>query len=302
MTFHKYPKIGRFGEVKVTDELLSLSEDIIIAQEKIDGANFRFMPSEDGRIIFGSRNLSIGDSTNDIGGNWNKCVKFILERLNGRDLSEYYGYIFYGECCIPHSIQYAWERIPAFLGFDIMKNDKFLDYEEVKMVYEKLNLPMVPLVSINSVLYYKEIKLSENDIPNSVYYAGKAEGIVLKNYRTQTFCKFVSEKFKEVNKATFGSSAKHIEDDSEKLVAMYCTNPRIDKKVFELVNNGNELHMKLMKQLPQLVWCDIVDEHAVEILNKKWKIDIEKCKKSVALRCKSVLEQIISMQAVANTV
>lgn len=301
MTFHKYPKIGRFGEARVTDELLSSSEDIIIAQEKIDGANFRFMPSEDGRVVFGSRNLSIGDSTNDIGGNWNRCVKFILEKLNGKDLSEYTDYIFYGECCIPHSIQYTWEKIPAFLGFDIMKGDKFLDYEETKIIYEKLGLPMVPLISINTASYYKEIKLSENDIPNSVYYMGKSEGIVLKNYRTQTFCKFVSEKFKEVNKATFGSSAKRIEDDSEKLVAIYCTNPRIDKKVFELVNNGNELHMRLMKQLPQLVWRDIVDEHATEILNKKWKIDIEKCRKSVALRCKSVLEQIISMQAVVNT-
>lgn len=299
MTFHKYPKIVRFGEQKVTDELLESAEDKIYAEEKIDGANFRFMPTADGRIIFGSRNLSIGDSENEIGGNWQKCVRFILDTVKGKDLTSYAGVIFYGECCIPHSVKYSWEKMPPYLGFDILKDEKFLDYEEKVKIFAELGLPIVPLVRVFEAESLKSSLLTEKNIPNSVYGEGlKAEGIVLKNYKTQTFLKFVSEKFKEVNKNTFGGSKASAKDDNEKLLAMYCTNPRIDKQVFKLVDEGNELNIKLMQYLPKCVWNDIVEECARDILSQNWTLNIGACRKGVAVRCKSVLEQVIATQEI----
>lgn len=298
MTFHKYPKIGRYGD-KETSVLLESPEDIIYIEEKIDGANFRFMPTEDGRIIFGSRTQSLGYDTQGIEGTWKKCVEFILNTVKDKDVFKYTGFIFYGECCIPHSIQYDWGTIPPFIGFDILVEDRFLGFEEKRAIYSELGLPIVPAFPAFSANYIKDIKFSETDIPLSNYGDGlKAEGIVLKNYRTQTFLKFVSTKFKEVNKNTFGSSKKFAADDDERLVSTYCTNPRIDKQIFKLVDNGQELSIKLMQFLPKLVWEDIIEEHAADILQENWKLDLRACRKAVSQRCKGVLEQVISLQQV----
>lgn len=304
MSFHKYPKITRYGE-KETALLLDAPEDIIYIEEKIDGANFRFMPTEDGRILFGSRTQSIGDDTKEIGGTWNKCVKFILETVKDKDLIPYSGCIFYGECCIPHSIQYDWENIPPFLGFDILKNDvylneeRFVDFNEKRRIFSELGIPVVPAFPAFRADYIREVSISEKDIPISEYGNGvRAEGIVLKNYRTQVFLKYVSQKFKEVNKNAFGGNKKFAADDNEKLLFTYCTNPRIDKQIFKLVDEGNELNIKLMQFLPVRVWDDIVEEHSEDILHKDWKLDIRACRKGVSKRCLSVLEQVISLQAV----
>jgi hypothetical protein len=305
MTFHKYPKIVRFGE-KETANLLENPDDIIYIEEKIDGANFRFMPTEDGRIIFGSRNQSIGDDSKaeesfKQKNNWSVCVNFILECLKDKDLSPYTGFIFYGECCIPHSIKYDWDSIPPFLGFDIMKGDLFLDFDEKRRIYSELGLPVVPSFPAFTVDYIKNMTLSEKDIPLSEYGDGlRAEGIVLKNYKTQTFLKFVSTKFKEVNKNAFGASKKFASDDDERLVATYCTNPRIDKQIFKLVDDGQELNIKLMQFLPKLVWEDIVEEHSRDILQENWKLDLRACRKAVSQRCKGVLEQVIQIQHVVG--
>ncbi len=295
--FHKYPKIKRFGDKKEMAALTEKPEDLIYIEEKIDGANFRFMPTSDGRIVFGSRNMSVGDSNHEIGGNWNKCSNFIIDTLIHSDIGNYAGLIFYGECSLPHSVSYDFENMPPFIGFDIMKNGIFLDFEEKHKIFDDIGLPVVKSLRPVTVDQLSEIELNEGSIPISEYGNVKAEGIVLKNYRTQTFVKFVSSKFKEVNKKSFGNSKKFAADDNERLIATYCTNPRIDKHVFKLVDEGNELEMKLMQFLPSLVWGDIVEEHGEEILNKNWKLDLMACRKEVSKRCGAVLERTIKTQA-----
>lgn len=53
MTFSKYVKIKQLGDEE-NENIFAEPEDEIVIQEKIDGANFRFM-IKDGKIIFGSR-------------------------------------------------------------------------------------------------------------------------------------------------------------------------------------------------------------------------------------------------------
>lgn len=296
-TFYKYPKIKRFGDKKEMEALMERPDDIIYIEEKIDGANFRFMPTSDGRIVFGSRNMSIGDDKQEIGGNFAKCVKYIIETTKNKDVSKYSGFIFCGECSLPHSVHYDFENMYPFIGFDIMKNGEFIGFVEKHKIFDEIGLPVVKSFRPLKVGEFGEIKLTEASIPVSEYGDVKAEGLVLKNYRTQTFVKFVSTKFKEVNKKAFGNSKKFAADDNERLIATYCTNPRIDKHVFKLVDDGNELEMKLMQFLPSLVWADIVEECGEEILNKNWKLDLRACRKDVSKRCGAVLERIIKTQA-----
>ena len=99
MEFKKYSKIYRIGHDK-TKELLTDKKAIIHVEEKIDGGNFRFYISKEGKIIIGSRTQQL---TSDKGedDNMNKmfkrCADFVREKLQGKDLTEYCGFIFYGE-------------------------------------------------------------------------------------------------------------------------------------------------------------------------------------------------------------
>jgi ATP-dependent RNA circularization protein (DNA/RNA ligase family) len=301
--FHQYPKIRLLGHEENKD-ILSNPEDIIIIEEKIDGANFRFMIKDD-RIIFGSHTQSIGDSNQEIGGNWKRCVEFVKEKLSDKDLASsiFQRKIFYGECCIKHTLDYDWDKIPPFLGFDIysLENDRFL--EEKSELYGALSLPVVP--HIKTVLAQDIKELTDADVPISAYHNDKnqdkqAEGIVLKNYYTQIFAKYVRKKFKEENIKVFGGSKKWASTDDDRIVAMYCTNARIEKQIFKLIDDGNKLDLAMMHLLPKKVQQDICGEHWQDICYSNYKLDFRNIRKAISTRCLNVLKQIIVNNALQS--
>ena len=310
--FHKYPKIKMIGHLDIEDIFVSLEDEIVI-EEKIDGANFRFMIDRTTRpekIIFGSRNLEL-KTGNDNGGNWSRCIEFITNQTAKCKwpLKMFSGHIFYGECCFKHSMNYDWEKIPPFLGFDVyhILYKRFLSYEGKVKMFKELNLPIVPLIKI---VRAKDIKgIVSEDVPVSAYASPSAtpeekfaEGIIFKNYSKQMFGKFVRPKFKETNKEAVGQSKKFADTDNKKMVAVYCTNSRIEKCVFKLVDEGNKLEIPLMAKLPTMVWLDIWEENWEEIVRTRWDIHLGNCKKSVTQRCLKILHQCMTNNALNNKV
>ena len=93
------------------------------------------------------------------------------------------------------------------------------------------------------------------------------EGIVIKNYcrkhprgNHQLYAKFVTDEFKENNKAVFGSVRQEVSDTS-KIVEEFVTDTRIRKQILKLTKEFNQkLEMKLMRKLPNLVVKDILKE------------------------------------------
>jgi len=196
-------------------------------------------------------------------------------------------------CCIRHSISYDWNKIPRWIGFDIMdlRTNKFVDYDLKLLILGNLGFQPVPLVA---VLAAKEIKkIDDSSVPQSRFYEGKSEGLVYKNYSKQVFGKYVTSKFREVNKEVFGKTKRQADNDDERIVAIYCTNARIDKLIFKLVNDGYPLEMKLMNTLPKMVLDDIYAENWSDILNGNYKIDTRNIKKLVSKRCLEVLKTVI---------
>jgi hypothetical protein len=298
LDFFKYKKIERFGDKYHMPQFLDRPEDEIYWEEKIDGANFRFYVTDERNVLFGSHNRLIDDANAD--SHWSKCISFISSCLSGKDLSQYVDMIFFGECCIPHSLQYDWAIIPPFIGYDIICNGIYISYEDKVKIFEELGLPVVPLLKITTAAEIQVNGLIDSDVPQSVFGNVKAEGIVLKNYRTQTFLKFVNPQFKEVNKRVFGSTDRP-KTDNEIFCKKYVTNPRIYKKVQELeYEEGLPLAMPMMQFLPKNVWNDIVMECGTEILNQNWVLDLKQCRKMVAARSKAVLEQLIATDYVLN--
>ena len=300
MTFQLYTKIRPLGSEENAG-IFENASDTIIVEEKIDGANFRFMITEDNRIIFGSRTQSIGDSEQQIGGNWEKCVEHIKKTLKGKDLSEYKGLIFYGECCIKHTLQYDWSSIPPFLGYDIfdIKDNKYLDYPVNKIIFNLLGLEFVPVIKECSAGEIGEI--NDSIVPPTKYpspSAGandlQAEGIVYKNYDKQIFGKYVLDKFKEKAREVFGGSPKFAKDDTERVVLTYCVNARIEKIIFKLIDDGHKLDMPLMHHAPVAVLNDIFEEAGKEIFMSKLTVNFGEVRQRVSKRVLEVLKNMIA--------
>lgn len=307
MEFEKYHKLKRLGDDENKD-IFANPNDVIHIQEKIDGGNFRFYVSN-GKVIFGSRTREL-EETEDNAKNFRKCIEFIREKLAGKDLTEYEGLIFYGECCVKHTISYNWDKIPPFLGFDIKgiisesweeeTKRGYLPHDVTKEYFEELKLPMVPLIDIVSS---REISLPITDdlVPKSVYSLDsaedqKAEGIVFKNYDKQIFAKYVRDAFKEKNAKAFGGSPKYnkVNDtDNAEFVFKYVTNARIEKLVLKQLDDGEKLSMKLMGTLIKSTYLDIIEEEWKEILTSNWKLDFKNLRKLCAPRVRAVLEQMI---------
>jgi len=153
--FHKYDKIRQLGHQENQDIFIDPDDEIVI-QEKIDGANFRFAFNGD-KIIFGSRTQQLtsdeGEETN-IAKNFRRCCEFVAKQTSDLGLRKKYGgLIFFGECCVKHSLNYNWDTIPPFLGFDIyhIATGRYYNQEDVKRIYDELQLEMVPEVWVGKV-------------------------------------------------------------------------------------------------------------------------------------------------------
>ena len=302
MEFHKYKKIKPLGDPDNEDIFLDPQDEIFI-QEKLDGANFRFIIQR-GILIFGSRGQQLtsdeGEDTN-VGKSFVMCLEHIRDTLKGKDLTEYEGLIFYGECMVKHTIHYEWEKIPAFLGFDIMLEDKFLHTTLVKKTFADLGLDMVPEIKRTFAGDIKEV--TDADVPISKYAPlsninQQAEGIVFKNHTKQLYAKYVRLAFKEDNKLTFGEIGKFAEGFDAQLIAKYCTNARIEKAIWKFVDMGKQLDMALTPMISGFVYQDIWEEEWKSIIKLNKELDMRKFRKGVLLRCKAVLDQMITNNAI----
>jgi len=303
--FIKYHKIKRLGDDENKDIFLNPDDEIVI-EEKVDGANIRIL-IKDGKIIFGSRTQQLtSDEGEDIKieKNFRRCVDFIREKLKDVDLKPFNNLILIGECMVRHTLNYDWDKIPPFLGFDIydIKEENYLDLNNVILNYGILNLPIVPIINICKASELGEI--NDDFVPISQYAPRenpnqKAEGLVFKNYKRQIFAKYVRDEFKEHNSKVFGGNPKYNKQgdtNNDEIVFKYCTNARIEKCIFKLIDLGEKLEMALMKKLPTMVYNDMMEEEWKEITDpkKRNKIDFYNLNKLITKRCLSVLEQVIT--------
>lgn len=302
--FIKYKDIERINHEDNKDMFL-YPTDIVYIEEKVDGCNMSFWwDNQCNKLIFASRNQTLEDNG---AGQFQNSVDFIKTRIeDGTILSK--DLIYYIEGTKTHTITYDREKIPWAIGIDIrakrcmklgLEDDPglYLEYDAKVKEFERINVPCVQLVK-KARLCDIDANTIESLVPDSVYYNGKAEGIVIKNYSRlnvfgkQMFAKVVREEFKEINKATFGS-LKHSRTDTLKIVDTYCTDARILKRIHTLITEGNlPLERQLMKYLPVAVIEDIFKEELRSIL-KFDIIELGTMKTLVAKHCLRILDEEI---------
>jgi ATP-dependent RNA circularization protein (DNA/RNA ligase family) len=297
--FKQFSKIKRLGDLD-NKGILDNPNDKITVQEKLDGGNFRFYFSEDGAIIFGSRTQQLTDSdglyVDNVDKSFKACADYVTDKILSNTTVEtricLSGLIFYGEAMHKHTIVYDWENTPRFIGFDVLEEDTFWSQEGMMKIFTTFGLETAPVVYHGTRdNYIKEV--NDDAVPMSKYGNFKAEGIVIKNETNGLRAKYVRDEFKERNAEAFGGSPKYNKvDDTNNadFVFKYCTNARISKVIFKLVDEGKRLHMSLMPDVIRSTYNDIVEEEWKEILHSNWKLDFKDIRKLIAKRCIHVLE------------
>lgn len=289
----KYPSLNYPGD-KGTEGLFSDGQ--IFIQEKLDGANFRFHVTGDGELEFGSRNV-VGDLDS---GQFGESMQFIRDRVDPeyvRELEDSHPerYVFYGEAMIPHTLSYDWEQTPAFIGFDVWcKNGGYwMHPEEAQDTFYDIGLPDAPIIDMVFAEGWDDYNF---EVPQSEYGDVEAEGVVFKNPEMGVRAKHVRDDFKEKNKQTFGASKKKDLTDTELFVEEYFPPARVRKNAHKLVDEGDyaDLEMEMMRDLPEKVIRDAIDEEGGEIfMSENYTIDIGEVRSLASSRCAAVLRQMI---------
>lgn len=297
MTFYKYPDIERLGSDENRD-LLSVNEDFINVEEKIDGGNGAFCLGEDGVINEQSRNRNLTEEKDEK--TFNKQRLYLRERLKGKELNP--DYIYFIEWMARHTICYT--NAPDVVGFDIrLKHSAtsegtglFIGRELKEKEFERLGIECIPLIWKGHTGDLKKIEITTL-IGKSKYYDGMAEGVVIKNYGRkngfgqQLMAKVVRDEFKEANKCVFGS-VKCPDSDTVKIVEEFVTEARVRKMVFTLTQEeGLKLEMALMKFLPTRVIKDVLKEEFSNIYEKYKFIDFREFRVRVMKICLRVLRE-----------
>lgn len=321
-----YPKIKRLGDSE-NDGILESADHNLYVQEKLDGANFRFLYDQDtDRLVFGSRNIEYWNdgnqpiSTSDH--HWFKVNRYLnhLPRVNRpttpqndvdkrfrhamdyvsevvdletiKRLDHKYGELtFFGEAMHSHTIDYDWENTPSFVGFSVHSGlrDEFVTGELMEELYDQLGL-------VTAKRHDLDVVRDGFDCPESEYYDGPAEGVVIKNDDTSQVAKIRGTAFKEIHS---GQSAVDNEGDSEPadakvLANQFATEARILKMIHKYRNRGRDIEMGMMEDFWRDVFDDIIEEEYETIFLGNHVINTKEFRSEVAGNCSTVLQQYLN--------
>lgn len=321
----KYPSISRIGH---EDNNGILEEGHLVVKEKMDGANFRFTyyPEED-RIVFGSRNIeywndgnqAISDSQrrwfkingllnrlpyianrkeepqDDVDDTFDHAIEFVKEETDKAALAEQdelWGPLtFFGEAMHSHTLDYDWDEVPSFLGFDVYDHgrEEFFSFDNAKEVFGVIGLPTVPVVYQGTAENFEDL-----EVPDSEYHDGPAEGVVIVNEDTGQRAKYRSDKFKEMHSAQSVSDPDEYEpSDSEVLARKFTTEARVLKLIHKYENRGRTIEMSIMEDLWEDVFEDIIEEEFETIFLGNYDLNTKDFRSEVAGITADVLQSYL---------
>jgi len=295
-------------------------DDTLIIKEKLDGANFRWTYNDDGKPVFGSKNVEykIGgepDYSENVDSRFTDAIEHVRENVDPDDLlAEGFDpkrYTYFAENMVKHSLDYSYNSNPPpqVIGFDVYDKheEEWLGVHETLEIFSHLGLEMAPVAETTSVGDFKQRHGSEDgyDIPESEFRDGKGEGVVIINTDKEennrsgfnTRAKLVTDEFAEKHKeATGARQSVEAIHGHEKAVSKFCTDGRIEKHIHKMQDDGHDLGMQMMSPesgdgLFARVAKDIVEEEYDSFVFSDWKVDFDEFRNLVAKRCAHVLKQ-----------
>lgn len=313
----KFDKVKRAGH-KYNQGMFQEGE--LVIKEKLDGANFRFTVTENGELLFGTRNVEYKidgepDYEENVDSRFKAAIEHVREQVDAERVRDIYGtqYTFFGENMVKHSLDYDWENTPQFVGFDVYDEDaeKYLHTDQAYNLINKIGLACAPIIER---LPAEDFDISEFDAAQeSEFRDGAGEGVVIINEDAEendlsgfnTRAKMVTDEFEEKHEESMGGG-KQDGDEPEGhniLVRRYCTDGRINKHIHKMRDEGRDLSMQLMANqddstgLPIRVAQDIVEEEYEDIVRLDQAVDFKRFRSDVATQCVSRLRAMMQGEA-----
>ena len=259
MEFKKYQHIERIG----TTATNGIEQGMCYIFPKIDGANSQLWSSGNS-LYAGSRNreLSIG---NDNAGfmSWavrqNNIIDFFCKYPNLR---------LYGEWLVPHTLKTyqktAWNN---FYVFDAMDGEKYLSYDEYKILLDEFGIEYIPpICKVENPTYERLINQLEKNGYLIEDGQGTGEGIVIKNYNYKNkfgeiiWAKIVKNDFKAKHQKADVCQIKEAKVIEEEIVLKFVTTALVEKEFAKIEFECNGWNSKLIPRLLNTVFYCLVKE------------------------------------------
>lgn len=242
--------------------------------EKVDGAILRFQLRESGLLRFGDRN-TVYDDPAAVPDPYQHAVRHVRERLDRATLREAVddveSVVFFGEATHHHTIDYDWDRTPSFLGFDVWSadGDEFRPPDAVHGIFERLNLR--PVTAVERELPARDFDPERYTVPESAWYDGPAEGVVVRNKRGDR-AKLGHPDFREVDETV------PVDATAEELAARYATERRFETVATTLEDRGEAV---TFDALFDRVFEDIVREEHSHLYHAAEPVDVDRFRSAV---------------------
>lgn len=247
--------------------------------EKVDGANVRFQLQLSGHLRFGDRSR-VYDDPADVPLPYQHAVREIQTNLDREALraavEDVSDVVFFGEAMHHHTIEYDWERTPSFLGFDVWSaaDEAFRPPDAVAGIFEGLGLQSVN--AIEKEVPAKYFDPESYEVPQSAWYDGPAEGVVVRNKRGHR-AKILHPEFREVDETV------PVDGSAEELAERYATTRRFEKL-------EAKLDVVTFELLYDRVLEDIFREEHKQLFHGRESVDMRSFRSAVAARTRAFLE------------
>lgn len=232
MEFKKYQHVERLG----TTEVNGIENGMCYVFPKIDGTNAQVWINE--TLQAGSRNRQLSLENDNAG-----FYEWVLQQDN-LDLffCKYPNLRLYGEWLVPHALNTyqstAWRN---FYVFDVMDGERYLPYEEYKILLEEFNIEYIPpICKVENPTYERLEKQLEKNGYLIEDGKGIGEGVVIKNYDfvnkfgRVTWAKIVTNEFKAKHQKCQITEIKECKIIEQEIVDKFVTKSLIEKEISKI--------------------------------------------------------------------
>jgi hypothetical protein len=276
----QYPSIPRLENAP---EELTASGHLWIL-EKIDGAHLRFQLRESGAIRFGDRRR-VYDDPEAIPEPYRHAVEHVRRRLDREALrgavENVESVVFFGEATHRQKIDYEWDRLPSFLGFDVYSTDQeaFRPPGAVQGIFERLGLE--PVNALERERNTRDFDSESYTVPESAWYDGPAAGVVIRNKR--------GGRAKLLHPDVYALEAPTPTDASaEEFADEYATDRRFETIRERLRDRGEPVSVETLYDRAMI---DIAREAPEQLYGDASTVDVQAFRSAVAARARAFLQE-----------